>query len=87
MDHHVMTVRDRLDVQRQEWRRGAALAKLNSLSALTITFMETACRYYRAAILYESLSGLSDAELMRRGLDRATLAQDICESIADDREL
>jgi len=82
-----MTAQDKLTVQREEWRRGAALAKLNNLSALTVAFMETACRYYRAAILYESLSGLSDAELGRRGLDRKTLAQDICESIADDKEL
>jgi hypothetical protein len=79
-----MTAQDPLAVQREEWRRGAALAKLNNLSALTRAFMETASRYYRAAILYESLSGLSDAELSRRGLNRATLAHDICEGIAED---
>jgi hypothetical protein len=34
--------------------------------------------YYRAAALYEQLNRLSDAELARRGLDRASLARDVC---------
>ncbi len=34
--------------------------------------------YYAAAALYEQLSALSDAELTRRGLSRATLARDVC---------
>jgi hypothetical protein len=34
--------------------------------------------YYAAAAMYEQLSGLSDAELARRGLSRATLAHDAC---------
>ncbi len=33
--------------------------------------------YYSAAALYDQLSGLSDAELNRRGLSRATLARDV----------
>ena len=35
------------------------------------------CDHYAAARMYESLSRLSDAELERRGLRRATLAQDL----------
>ncbi len=31
-----------------------------------------------AAALYEELAGLSDAELQRRGLSRATLARNAC---------
>jgi hypothetical protein len=33
--------------------------------------------YYAAAARYEELSRLSDAELRRRGLSRATLARDV----------
>ena len=33
--------------------------------------------HYVAAALYERLSGLSDAQLHRRGLSRATLARDV----------
>jgi hypothetical protein len=33
--------------------------------------------YYAAAAMYEQLSGLSNAELERRGLSRETLARDI----------
>jgi hypothetical protein len=33
--------------------------------------------YWAAAALYDRLSGLSDAELARRGLSRATLARDV----------
>jgi hypothetical protein len=38
----------------------------------------TCADYYAAAALYEDLARLSDDELKRRGLDRATLARDIC---------
>lgn len=40
-------------------------------------WIETCRDYYKAAAVYEQLSGLSDAELRRRGLSRATLASDI----------
>ena len=50
-----------------------------------VTWGQTCADYYAAATIYEQLSGLSDAELMHRGLSRATLAQDIC--AACDREL
>ena len=59
-------------------------ARLNacSLAALAkgVAAWLTTCRdYYAAAMLYEELSRLSDAELARRCLDRATLARDMCE--------
>jgi hypothetical protein len=38
---------------------------------------KTCADYYAAAVLYERLSGLSDTELNRRGLSRATLARDV----------
>ncbi len=41
-------------------------------------WITTAADYYQAAAMYEQLSRLSDAELKRRGLSRATLARDIC---------
>jgi len=45
-----------------------------------VTAWWATCRdYYVAAATYEELSRLSDAELARRGLDRATLARDVCE--------
>jgi len=33
--------------------------------------------HYAAVAMYEQLSGLSDAQLTRRGLSRATLAHDV----------
>jgi hypothetical protein len=42
-------------------------------------WLATAADYYAAAALYESLSRLSDAELHRRALSRATLARDVCQ--------
>jgi hypothetical protein len=40
----------------------------------------SACRdYYAAAAAYDELRRLSDAELARRGLNRETLARDLCE--------
>ena len=43
-------------------------------------FASTCADYTAAAGLYEQLRGLSDAELQRRGLSRATLARDVCET-------
>jgi hypothetical protein len=36
--------------------------------------------YSAAAAMYEDLSGLSNAELQKRGLSRDTLAWDVCQS-------
>ena len=40
-------------------------------------YVNTCADYYAAAAMYEQLSRLSNAELERRGLNRATLAQDV----------
>jgi hypothetical protein len=54
-------------------QRSAVLRRLWSRAA---AWLETCARYRAAAALYEELSRLSDAELARRGLDRASLARD-----------
>ena len=41
-------------------------------------YIETMADYYAAAAMYEQLSGLSDAELRRRGLSRDALVRDVC---------
>jgi hypothetical protein len=41
------------------------------------TWADTCADYYAAAAMYEQLSALSDAELIRRWLSRTTLAQDV----------
>jgi hypothetical protein len=46
----------------------------------TAAWLRTCATYYRAAVMYERLAGLSNAELQRRGLSRATLARDVCEA-------
>ena len=51
-----------------------------SLGSLIGDWLATAADYYTAAAVYEQLSRLSDAELQRRGLSRATLASDICQA-------
>ena len=42
-----------------------------------VTWADTCADHYAAAAKYEQLSALSDAELMRRGLSRSTLARDV----------
>lgn len=58
----------------------AAGARLHDLISHLAAWVGTCADYSRAAALYEELSRLSDAELARRGLSRATLAWDICRS-------
>ena len=60
--------------------RGSLAPRLKSLKAFVATWWETCTRYQEAAALYQQLSCLSDAELRRRRLSRATLAWDICQS-------
>jgi hypothetical protein len=43
----------------------------------TSAWIMTCADYMAAAAMYEQLSYLSDAELHRRGLSRATLARDV----------
>ena len=52
--------------------------RLGALAAYLATWCETCADYYEAAALYEELSALSDAELQRRGLSRATLGRHVC---------
>jgi hypothetical protein len=51
--------------------------RLKSLWVSLVTWVETCAEYRAAAAIYEQLSALSDAELARRGLSRATLARDV----------
>ena len=55
-------------------------AGLFTLKAQVGAWLQTCADYYEAAALFDQLSGLSDAELSRRGLSRATLARDVCEA-------
>ncbi len=49
-----------------------------SLRRRIADWIATAAAYYEAAVMYEQLSKLPDAELQRRGMPRATLAHDVC---------
>jgi hypothetical protein len=60
-----------------------AARRCRSLGARIAAWLGTCARYYRAANAYQQLSGLSDAELARRGLSRATQARDVCEAVED----
>jgi hypothetical protein len=50
---------------------------IRSIGQRIATWVDTCADYYAAAAMYEQLSALSDAELARRGLSRATLAHDV----------
>ena len=52
-------------------------ARLGALRSHLAAWVGTCADYYQAAALYDDLSRLSDAELGRRGLSRATLAWDL----------
>jgi hypothetical protein len=54
--------------------------RVSSLGTRVADWLATAADYYTAAAVYEQLSRLSDGELQRRGLSRATLASDICQA-------
>jgi hypothetical protein len=51
-----------------------------SVGARIAEWLATAADYWAAAAMYEQQSGLSDAELHRRGLSRATLAREISQA-------
>ncbi len=61
-------------------RRRRLFEVISSLGTRIAGWITTAADYYAAAAVYEQLSELSDAELQRRGLSRATLARDVCEA-------
>ena len=46
-------------------------------------WLRTCADHYAAAAMYEQLSGLSDAELRRRGLSRADLGWHACKACSD----
>ena len=54
-----------------------------AVAARVRAYIAVCTDYFAAAVAYEQLSGLSNAELARRGLSRATLAHDVC--VAFDR--
>jgi hypothetical protein len=57
--------------------KSALANRVSGLGTRVADWLATAADYYTAATVYERLSGLSDAELQRCGLSRATLAWDI----------
>jgi hypothetical protein len=65
-----------------EASRLSLTARLGALKAYLAELMESCMAYYEAAALYDQLSGLSNAELHRRGLSRETLARDVCDACA-----
>jgi hypothetical protein len=56
--------------------------RLGALTAHVAAWIETCTGYYQAAARYDQLAWLSDAELHRRGLSRATLAREVCAACA-----
>jgi hypothetical protein len=54
------------------------IAQVMSIGRRIVAWVDTCRDHYAAAAMYEQLSALSDAELARRGLSRATLARDVC---------
>ena len=56
---------------------GSLFDCIRSIGRRLVTWADTCADYYAAVAMYEQLSALSDAELMRRGLSRATLAHDV----------
>ena len=51
--------------------------RLVSIGSWVVTWLDTCADHWAAAEMYQQLSVLSDAELARRGLSRATLAHDL----------
>jgi hypothetical protein len=58
----------------------AFVNRVSSLGTRIADWLATATDYYTAAAVYEQLSRLSDSELQRRRLSRATLAWGICQA-------
>ena len=54
------------------------LGIVQSLGRHVAVWVRTCADYHAAAAMYEQRSGLSDAELQRRGLSRANLGRDAC---------
>ena len=56
---------------------GSPFGWIRPLGRRIATWADACADYYAAAAMYEQLSAHSDAELIRRGLSRATLAHDV----------
>jgi hypothetical protein len=56
---------------------GSLCSWVRSIGGQIATWAGTCAHYYAAAAMYEQLSALSDAELVRGGFSRATLAHDV----------
>jgi hypothetical protein len=56
------------------------LSRIKSLMKSCAVWMNRFADNWAAATLYDSLRSLSDAELRKRGLSRATLAHDVFQS-------
>lgn len=54
---------------------------IKSIGLWLVAWAHTCANHWTAAAMYEQLSALSDAELARRGLSRATLARDVCAAV------
>jgi hypothetical protein len=52
-------------------------SRFKSVGARLLAWAGTCAAHWEAAALYDQLSALSDADLARRGLSRATLARDV----------
>jgi hypothetical protein len=50
---------------------------IRSIGLRLLVWIDTRADHWAAAAMYAQLSALSDAELARRGLSRATLAHDV----------
>src|SRR5262249_46243436 len=67
-------------VRRKGELKSRLFAGIRRLATHAARWIKTAAAYYEAAAALEQLSRLSDAELGRRGLTRATLARDVTEA-------
>jgi hypothetical protein len=59
----------------------AIVAWARTLLASIEAWATTCADYFSAATLYEELSKLSNAEIEQRGMERSTLARDLCEML------
>jgi hypothetical protein len=66
-------------------RRGGPARSVLAILVRMSAWVTTCADYSAAAATYEQLSALSDQELLRRGLTRATLARDVCEALDSSR--
>ena len=55
-------------------------SSIKSLARFVIAWANSCADYYAAAVMYEQLSALSNAELHKRSLSRDTLARDVFQS-------